>query len=99
MNKNPFIGYKSKIEKIDVRFLTNQQLKKIQSKEFISQRLCIVRDIFVFCCFTGLAYIDIKNLTKQKICVGIDGGFWIKTKREKQKLKLAFLCYQKHRKS
>lgn len=66
MNKNPFIGYKSKIEKIDVRFLTNQQLKKNQSKEFISQRLCIVRDIFVFCCFTGLAYIDIKNLTKQK---------------------------------
>ena len=86
MNKNPFIGYKSKIEKIDVRFLTNQQLKKIQSKEFISQRLCIVRDIFVFCCFTGLAYIDIKNLTKQKICVGIDGGFWIKTKRGKTKI-------------
>ena len=86
MNKNPFIGYKSKIEKIDVRFLTNQQLKKIQSKEFISQRLCIVRDIFVFCCFTGLAYIDIKNLTKQKICVGIDGGLWIKTKRGKTKI-------------
>lgn len=86
MNKNPFIVYKSKIEKIDVRFLTNQQLKKNQSKEFISQRLCIVRDIFVFCCFTGLAYIDIKNLTKQKICVGIDGGLWIKTKRGKTKI-------------
>ena len=89
MNKNPFIGYKSKIEKIDVRFLTNQQLKKIQSKEFISQRLCIVKDIFVFCCFTCLAYIDIKNLTKQKICVGIDGGLWIKTKRGKTKIEVS----------
>ena len=89
MNKNPFIGYKSKIEKIDVRFLTKQQLKKIQSKEFISQRLCIVRDIFVFCCFTCLAYIDIKNLTKQKICVGIDGGLWIKTKRGKTKIEVS----------
>lgn len=46
MNKNPFIGYKSKIEKINVRFFTNQQLKEIQSKNFISERLCIVRDIF-----------------------------------------------------
>ena len=86
MSKNPFIGYKSKIEKVDVRFLTPQQLKDIQSKNFISERLSIVRDIFVFCCYTGLAYVDVKNLTKQKISVGIDGGLWIKTKRAKTKI-------------
>jgi site-specific recombinase XerD len=45
-----------------------------------------VRDIFVFCCYTGLAYVDVKNLTKQKISVGIDGGLWIKTKRAKTKI-------------
>ncbi|GAA4161152.1 site-specific integrase [Chryseobacterium ginsenosidimutans] len=86
MNKNPFVGYKSKIETVDVRFLTDLQLRKIQSKKFISERLSIVRDIFVFCCFTGLAYIDVKNLTKLKITREIDGGLWIKTKRAKTKI-------------
>ncbi|WP_346986357.1 site-specific integrase [Chryseobacterium sp. POE27] len=86
MDKNPFIGYKSKIENVDVRFLTDLQLKSIQSKNFISDRLGIVRDIFVFCCYTGLAYIDVKNLTKHKISIGIDGGLWIKTKRAKTKI-------------
>lgn len=66
MNKNPFISYKSKIETVDVRFLTDLQLENIQTKNFISERLRIVRDILIFCCFTGLAYIDVKNLTKHK---------------------------------
>lgn len=86
MNKSPFTGYKSKIETVDVRFLTDLQLKKIRSKKFISERLGIVRDIFVFCCYTGLAYIDVKNLTKHKIARGIDGGLWIKTKRAKTRI-------------
>jgi hypothetical protein len=86
MNKNPFTGYKSKIETVSVRFLTDLQLKKIQSKKFMSERLRIVRDIFVFCCYTGLAYIDVKNLTKHKITRGIDGGLWIKIKRTKTKV-------------
>ncbi|PTT68723.1 MULTISPECIES: site-specific integrase [unclassified Chryseobacterium] len=86
MSKNPFIGYKSKIESIDVRFLTDVQLQKIREKNFNSDRLRIVRDIFVFCCYTGLAYIDVKNLTRDKITKGIDGGLWIKTKRVKTKI-------------
>lgn len=86
ISKNPFVGYKSKIETVDVRFLTELQLKNIQSKKFISERLRIVRDIFVFCCYTGLAYIDVKNLTKHKITRGIDGGLWIKIKRTKTKI-------------
>ena len=86
MSKNPFANYKSKIETVDVRFLTDLQLKKIQSKKFISERLSIVRDIFVFCCYTGLAYIDVKNLTKHKITRGVDGGLWIKIKRTKTKV-------------
>jgi len=83
INKNPFANYKSKIVNVDVRFLTDLQLKKIKEKKFISERLRIVRDIFVFCCFTGLAYIDVKNLTKYKVIGGIDGGLWIKIKRTK----------------
>jgi integrase len=51
-------------------------------------QLCIprinqVKDIFTFCCFTGLAYADVKKLSKNDIVMGIDGGRWIKTKRTK----------------
>jgi site-specific recombinase XerD len=83
ISKNPFTGYKSKIVSVDVRFLTDTELKRIQGKKFISERLKVVRDIFVFCCYTGLAYIDVKNLTKHNITKGIDGGLWIKIKRTK----------------
>ncbi|WP_292010473.1 site-specific integrase, partial [Chryseobacterium sp.] len=86
ISKNPFIGYKSKIESVDVRFLTDMQLQKIREKNFNSERLRIVRDIFVFCCYTGLAYIDAKNLTRDKVTTGIDTGLWIKTKRVKTKI-------------
>lgn len=86
ISKNPFSNYKSKMVTVDVRFLADSQLKKIKEKQFISERLRIVRDIFVFCCFTGLAYIDVKNLTRHKVTKGIDGGLWIKIKRSKTKV-------------
>ncbi|WP_292009433.1 site-specific integrase [Chryseobacterium sp.] len=86
LSKNPFVSHKSKIETVDVRFLTELELKRIQSRKFVSERLRIVRDIFVFCCFTGLAYIDVKSLTKQKLVRGIDGGLWLKIKRTKTKV-------------
>ncbi|UGU15955.1 site-specific integrase [Sinomicrobium kalidii] len=42
-----------------------------------------VRDIFVFSCYTGLAYIDVMELTKDRILKGINGNLWIHTKRAK----------------
>ncbi len=83
ITKSPFIRYKSKIENVDVRFLSDVQLKSIESRNFTSNRLSIVRDIFVFCCYTGLAYIDVKNLTKNKLRIGIDGELWLRIKRAK----------------
>ena len=52
-------------------------------KEFASERLSLVRDIFLFSCYTGLAYIDVKNLTQSHINIGIDGDKWIFTHRQK----------------
>lgn len=52
-------------------------------KEFKLPRLDQVKDIFLFCCFTGLAYADVKKLTKDSIVIGIDGNKWINTKRTK----------------
>jgi len=63
--------------------LTETELQKIIDKEFDIERLCLVRDIFIFCCFTGLAYADVKKLKRNEIQIGIDGGKWIFTSRQK----------------
>ncbi len=80
---DPFANYKIKIEKVDRGYLTEDELHAIIKKELVSQRLEQIRDIFIFSCYTGLAYIDVKNLLKENIQKSFDGNFWIKTKREK----------------
>ena len=52
-------------------------------KSFPTKRLEQVRDIFIFSCFSGLAYIDVKNLTSDNIITSFDGSLWISTKRQK----------------
>ena len=49
----------------------------------VSERLENVRDLFIFSCFTGLAYIDVANLTQDNIRKSFDGNLWIITKRQK----------------
>jgi site-specific recombinase XerD len=63
--------------------LTQWELDKIVQKEFTNERLRIVRDIFVFSCYTGLAYADVAKLTKSEIIKGVDGEQWILTNRQK----------------
>lgn len=55
------------------------------AKEFTIKRIAQVRDVFVFCCFTGLAFIDVKTLTPKDIETGIDGDPWIRKQRNKSK--------------
>lgn len=83
LDKNPFSNYKSKIKEVERAFLTEDELQAILEKEFKTDRLALVRDIFLFSCFTGLAYIDVKNLTNSHISIGIDGERWIYTHRQK----------------
>jgi len=83
LDKDPFVNYKSKIREVEREFLSTEEINDIYSKKFINQRLGLVRDIFVFACFTGLAYIDVKQLTLSNISIGIDGGKWIYTHRQK----------------
>ena len=63
-------------------YLTNTELKKIEEIE-LSPRLDRARDMFIFSCYSGLAFIDAKNLLKKDIQIGLDGGQWIQTKRQK----------------
>jgi site-specific recombinase XerD len=83
LDKNPFSNYKSTVREVERVYLSEIEIQNIINKEFKTERLSLVRDIFVFSCFTGLAYIDVKNLTKSHISIGIDGEKWIFTHRQK----------------
>ncbi|CAN1505366.1 XerD Site-specific recombinase XerD [Flavobacteriaceae bacterium] len=83
LDKNPFANYKSKVKEVERVYLSEDEIQNIINKDFKTERLSLVRDIFLFSCFTGLAYIDVKNLTKSHISLGIDGDKWIFTHRQK----------------
>ncbi|MCZ8091583.1 site-specific integrase [Flavobacterium sp.] len=83
MIKNPFSNYKAKLKEVERECLSEGEIQSLINKEFTIDRLSLVRDIFVFSCFTGLAYVDVKNLTTNNINYGIDGGKWIFTHRQK----------------
>ena len=81
--RDPFIGFNLASKEVVRDILTKEELDKIKSKEFSIIRLDNVRDIFLFSCFTGLAYIDVKNLKRNQVIKGIDGKKWIFTQRQK----------------
>lgn len=82
MKQDPYANYKIRFQKVDRGFLTDEEIEKLMTKEFSIKRLEQVRDIFIFSCFTGLAYIDVSHLQRKHI-VTIDGRPWIMTKRQK----------------
>jgi site-specific recombinase XerD len=81
--RDPFMGFKMAKREVKRQALTQEQLDAISNKNFVSERLSQVRDIFLFCCYTGLAYADIQKLRRSEIVTGIDGEKWIYTKRQK----------------
>jgi len=85
LEKDPFYNFKVKLQTIDREFLTKEEIIKIMEKEFTIPRMEQVRDVFLFSCYTGLAYVDVFKLTADDIIKGIDGNKWIKTKRTKTK--------------
>jgi site-specific recombinase XerD len=80
---DPFENFKMTNREVIKEVLTADELDRIKAKEFISQRLSQVRDVFLFSCYTGLAYADISNLRKQDIKKGIDDMDWIFIYRQK----------------
>lgn len=83
MEKDPFMNYRVKIRETNRPFLLQDELEKIIALKFTAERLANVRDIFVFCCFTGLAYADAQKLRRRDIVIGNDGEKWIHTERVK----------------
>ena len=83
LQKNPFINYKSKMVEVERAFLSMEEIETMFNKEFATDRLNLVKDIFLFSCFTGLAYADVKKLSRQNIAIGVDGDRWIYINRTK----------------
>jgi site-specific recombinase XerD len=81
--KNPFRKFKMKNKEVVKEFLSENEIKILLGKEITIKRLELVRDIFAFCCLTGLAFIDVEKLTTDNIHTGIDGNFWVHIRRQK----------------
>ena len=83
--RDPFFHWKATWKTKEKQYLTQTELDNIRDKKSFLPRLDLVRDIFVFCCYTGLAYSDVKQLKKEHIVIGINGDRWIKMPRKKTK--------------
>jgi site-specific recombinase XerD len=81
--KDPFASFKKHFDKVERECLNAIELAELAKKELKIERLQHVRDMFLFSCYTGLAYIDLSELTPDNIVIGIDGGQWLTTSRAK----------------
>lgn len=85
IKRDPFFGLRFKAEEVNVDFLSNDELKRIRQKKITIPRLERIRDIFVFCCFTGLAFVDVSQLTAEDLIKDAQGNMWIRKMRQKTK--------------
>ena len=83
IKEDPFKKFKGKKTKTKKKPLTAVELHKIENHIFSTPRLTVIRDVFIFQCYTGLAYIDAYQLKKEDIKIGIDGEYWIMSDRQK----------------
>ena len=83
LKRDPFLGFSMTKREVERTALTENELTTMANKQFGIERLTIVRDIFLFSCFTGLAYADVKKLKRSEIIIGVDGKKWITSRRQK----------------
>lgn len=83
LDKDPFSAYKARLDEVVPAFLTTKELQAISQKQFAIERINQVRDVFLFSCYTGLAYADVKKLKRSEIIIGFDGQQWVSTSRQK----------------
>lgn len=83
LKKDPFTLHKPKRVRKPIVFLSEEELSEIENYEFMQPRLMLIRDLFVFCCYTGLAYREMSELKREHIERGFDGNEWIRIRRQK----------------
>lgn len=83
IEKNPFASIKFHEKEVVREFLTMDELMIIYQKKFELPRLALVRDVFIFAAFTGLAFIDVQQLAAEHIVQDNNGHYWIRKTRQK----------------
>lgn len=83
LKRDPFALHQQKFDKVERGFLTKEELELIETTTLSLPRLEWVRDLFVFSCYTGLAYIDVMRLDPACVSVGADKEYWLVTNRKK----------------
>jgi integrase len=81
--KDPFANFKMTLREVERIALTETELEALAVQQFPTDRLRVVRDIFLFSCYTGLAYADVKKLKRSEIIIGVDGEQWLVSRRQK----------------
>jgi len=83
IDRDPFATFKIRMKKIARDFLTEAELRAIENKSFDLERLSLIKDLFIFSCYTGLSYGDLMSLKPTQVVTAVDGDLWIRTAREK----------------
>ncbi len=83
LDKDPFILYKARRIKKEVVYLSYEELLRLENKVFEIQRVQQIKDMFVFCCYTGLAFKEMIGLTKKDVVVEFDDNLWLNVHRIK----------------
>jgi site-specific recombinase XerD len=80
---NPFNNFRCSYTSPERQVLTQEELNLIMNKDIHIERLAEVRDVFIFCCYTGFAYSDAYKFERDALTKGIDGEYWLSTNRQK----------------
>jgi site-specific recombinase XerD len=83
LQRDPFLGFSMAKREVNRVALTETEITILTEKKFYVERLSIVKDIFLFSCYSGLAYADVQKLKRSDIGIGVDGEKWIFIKRQK----------------
>jgi integrase len=83
ISKDPFFGYKQSLQEVKRGHLLEDELERLENTDIPNKRIEVIRDMFVFCCYTGLAYADVSKLKPSNIITYPDGSLWINTSRTK----------------
>ena len=84
VTRYPFSDYQIREEETEKGFLTKDELQAMMNIPHLNAKRCFIRDLFIFCAFTGLAYADLENLREENIVRNpVDGSLWIHTHRMK----------------
>lgn len=83
ITKDPFKNYKFRYKKVETAFLSTNELKALENYELASDTLQVIRDYFLFACYTGLSFVDLMNLHEGNVVRGEDNEKWLKLFRQK----------------